>query len=100
MKKIYNVFAIIALSILTLSASKTEAQEIKTYVLSFPEYEMKDIKPLVALTQPLFNAQIEIKDDNYKVFYFKSSNVVTEEDVKRALEGSKYQLNLFEIRKQ
>jgi hypothetical protein len=100
MKKKSNLFVIIVLSILTFASTRINAQEIKTYVLSFPEYEMKDIKPLVALTQPLFNAQIEIKDDNYKVFYFKSPNVVTEEDVKRALEGSKYQLNLFEIRKQ
>jgi hypothetical protein len=87
----------IAINFSGLKAQTTESKFV--YILTFPEYEMMEIKPLVALTQPLFDTNIEIQDDNYKRFIYRSNNVVTEEQVKKALEGSKYTLTAFEVKK-
>jgi hypothetical protein len=74
----------------SLSAQTTTSKYV--YELNFPQYDMQDIKPLVSLTQGLFDTNIEIQDDNYTKFIYRSNNVVTEEQVKAALEGSKFQL--------
>lgn len=85
---------------LILSIVYSYAQDdLKTYVLNFPEYEIDDIKPLVFLTQPLFeDAQIEIHDDNYRQFIYKSKLNVSEEDINKVLEGTKYKLISLETK--
>ncbi len=65
------------------------------YELEFPQYEMSKIKPLVALTQPLFTEPVNLSADNLQLFVFYSVNVVTEEDVLSALAGTEYQLVHF-----
>lgn len=90
-------FTIVFISCFYLAFASDDGE--KTYVLTFPQYEMKDIKPLVALTNSVFEAQIEIKDNNYTVFYYKTSKTVTEQDVKAALENSIYELKSLTIQK-
>lgn len=79
---------------LTVSIAYAQVQDdLKIYILNFPEYDIDDIKPLVFLTHPLFeDAQIEIHNDNYKQFIYRSKLEVTEEDIHNALEGTKFKL--------
>jgi hypothetical protein len=89
-------------TLLTLFVSEVGAQTTSStyvYTLVFPEYEISEIKPLVALTQPLFDAYIEIQNDDYKRFIYRSNNVVSEEEVRKALEGTKYKLISLEVKK-
>lgn len=65
------------------------------YELEFPKYDMTKIKPLVALTQPLFTELVNMSADNHQIFVFYSTTVVTEEDVVKALEGTEYELLHF-----
>lgn len=96
MKKVVALFLIIAcLSVFDLQAQET----VKKYILHFPEYPIEDIKPLVFLTQPLFNdTNIEIYDDNYKQFVYRSKIEVTEESLRKVLEGTKFNLIRLEIK--
>jgi hypothetical protein len=99
MKKMYKSFTIKCLFVFVLLIGLAFAQEPKTYVLTFPEYPMQDIKPLVSLTRQVFEVPIEIKNDDYKVFYYTTEKIVKEEDVVAALNGSKYSLISFEVKK-
>lgn len=93
--KFFLIVAFFTFSIVSLFAQSDE----KTYILNFPEYDIMDIKPLVFLTQPLFeDAQIEIQNDNYKQFIYRSSLDVTEKDINEALEGTKFKLISLEIK--
>lgn len=67
------------------------------YELVFPNYEMMKIKPLVALIQALFNSPVEVNDNNYEIFIYHSANVVSEQDLRKALEGSEYELLDFNV---
>lgn len=97
MKKIILRFSFTIVLMLNFIIAFASGNGEKTYVLTFPQYEMKDIKPLVALTNPVFESQIEIKDNNYTVFYYTTSKNVTEQDVKAALQNSMYELKSFNI---
>lgn len=93
--KTKTFFASLTIFFFIFFASKIIAQTTTSkyvYELNFPKYEMQDIKPLVSLTQGLFDTNIEIEGDNYQKFIYRSNNVVTEEQVKAALEGSKFKL--------
>jgi hypothetical protein len=97
----FTAFTMIV-ALLTLFVREVGAQTTSStyvYTLVFPEYEMSEIKPLVALTQPLFDTNIEIQNDDYKRFIYRSENVVSEEEVRKALEGTKYQLVSLEVKK-
>jgi hypothetical protein len=96
MKNIQLFLITLLLSILTTFSFAQN--NLKVYILNFPTYDIEDIKPLVFLTQPLFeDAQIEIQNDNYKKFIYKSKLEVSEEDIKKALEGTKFKLISLEI---
>lgn len=79
---------------LTFAQSNTSSYK---YELVFPQYEMMKIKPLVALTQPLFGTPVEVNDNNYEIFIYHSTMVVSEEELKKALEGSEYELLDFNV---
>lgn len=93
--KLFFIAIFLMFSVVNSFAQENE----KTYILNFPEYDIMDIKPLVFLTQPLFeDAQIEIQNDNYKQFIYRSSNEVTEEEINKILEGTKYELISLEVK--
>ncbi|MCB9256423.1 MAG: hypothetical protein H6579_04780 [Chitinophagales bacterium] len=68
-----------------------------TYELVFPAYEMMKIKPLVALTQVFFGTPVEVNDNNYEVFIYHSTEVVSEAQIREALEGTEYELLDFNV---
>jgi hypothetical protein len=91
-----KLFVLFFAIIISLNAIAGDGDK-KTYILTFPKYEMKDIKPLVARVNPLFEAQIEIKNDDYSMFYYTTTKDVTEAQVKNALKNTKYTLESFTI---
>lgn len=97
MKQIsFKIFVLFFSIIITLNAIAGDG-DAKTYILIFPKYEMRDIKPLVARVNPLFETQIEIKNDDYTKFYYTTTKEVTEAQVVNALKSTKYKLESFSI---
>jgi hypothetical protein len=95
MKKLSKL--IIAVIFLMFFSVSNAQNTTKTYKLTFPEYEIQDIKPLVSIVSPLFETNIEIKDDNYSIFYFTTTKNVAKEEVLEALKDSKYSLVSFTV---
>lgn len=91
MKKIITMFTFFIVSA-TLSA-----QSIKKYTVVTPVYPQKEIKQIIGILTPFFDAPVEVQNENYTELIFKTAKAVREEEVKSLLRKNGFVLNELKI---
>ncbi|MEX2485813.1 MAG: hypothetical protein WED10_14675 [Brumimicrobium sp.] len=78
---------IITTTLLVAFTSFLFGQDQKKYIITFEDYDQKEIKEVIGVMNPLFKSSVNSDGTNFlKLFYISDQNV-TEEELKAALEN-------------
>jgi hypothetical protein len=85
---------ILSLSVFLLAIGASAQSSVK-YTLTFQNLDMMHVKPVIQITKSLFEAPVEIENDNYNVMIYHTSKVVKKEDVESLLKQNGFKLSSF-----
>jgi len=71
------------------------AQTVKKYTLTFQPLDVMHVKSVVKITNSLFEVPVDIENDNYDIFIYRTAKVVKREEVEALLEKNGFKLSDF-----
>lgn len=72
-------------------------QDTKKYTIVFEDYNQSEIKQVIGVINPLFNAPVNSEGSNFLKLFFISEETVTENELKSILEENEFTYKEFKI---
>ena len=85
---------VLSLSVLLLAVGAYAQTGIK-YTLTFQNLDIMHVKPVIQITKSLFDAPVEVENENYNVLVYHTSKIVKKEEVESLLERNGFKLSSF-----